>query len=115
WHVVKGAELANITIELADGRHLHPASALKDEKTDIAVLAVSAKNLVAATVGDSASIEIGDFVLAVGSPFGLSHSVTYGIVSAKGRRDLDLGSKEVEFQDFIQTDAAINPGNSGGP
>ncbi len=61
------------------------------------------------------SVEIGDFVLAVGSPFGLSHSVTYGIISAKGRRDLDLGDGEVRYQDFMQTDAAINPGNSGGP
>ena len=60
-------------------------------------------------------MRIGDTVLAIGSPFGLSHSVTLGIVSAKGRRDLDLGDGNVKFQDFIQTDAAINPGNSGGP
>ena len=60
-------------------------------------------------------MEIGDYVLAVGSPFGLSHSVTHGILSAKGRRNLELGSKEIEIQDFFQTDAAINPGNSGGP
>ena len=60
-------------------------------------------------------MEIGDFVLAVGSPFGLSHSVTFGIISAKGRRDLELGDGEVRYQDFLQTDAAINPGNSGGP
>ena len=58
---------------------------------------------------------MGDFVLAVGSPFGLSHSVTYGIISAKGRRDLELGVEGVRYQDFFQTDAAINPGNSGGP
>jgi serine protease Do len=66
-------------------------------------------------VGDSSKLEIGDFVLAFGSPFGLSHSVTYGIISAKGRRDLKLGDDGVQFQDFLQTDAAINPGNSGGP
>jgi len=60
-------------------------------------------------------VRIGDTVLAIGSPFGLSHSVTLGIVSAKGRRDLELGEGNVKFQDFIQTDAAINPGNSGGP
>ena len=64
---------------------------------------------------DSSKLEMGDFVLAVGSPFGLSHSVTYGIVSAKGRRDLEVGANGVQYQDFIQTDAAINPGNSGGP
>ncbi len=66
-------------------------------------------------LGDSDKVEIGDFVLAVGSPFGLSHSVTFGIISAKGRRDLRLGEANVRFQDFLQTDAAINPGNSGGP
>jgi serine protease Do len=65
-------------------------------------------------VGNSDALEIGDYVLAVGSPFSLSHSVTLGIISAKGRRDLKLGD-DVRFQDFLQTDAAINPGNSGGP
>ena len=71
----------------------------------------------AAPLGNSDALEIGDFVLAVGSPFGLSHSVTYGIISAKGRRDLKLGEQgtTILFQDFLQTDAAINPGNSGGP
>ena len=84
--------------------------------TDVAVLAVSAPDLTAAPLGDSDRMEIGDFVLAVGSPFGLSHSVTFGIISAKGRRDLHLGEVDtVQFQDFLQTDAAINPGNSGGP
>lgn len=116
WHVVKDAEPSNIRINLHDGRELHPNSAvLRDPSTDIAVLPVQANNLDAALVGDSAAVEIGDFVLAVGSPFGLSRSVTYGIVSAKGRRDLELGTEDVKFQDFIQTDAAINPGNSGGP
>ena len=60
-------------------------------------------------------MEIGDFVVAVGSPFGLNHSVTFGIISAKGRRDLKLGDGSVKYQNFLQTDAAINPGNSGGP
>ena len=73
------------------------------------------ENLVTARLGDSDQLDIGDFVLAVGSPFGLSHSVSYGIISAKGRRDLELGSEYVRLQDFLQTDAAINPGNSGGP
>jgi serine protease Do len=79
------------------------------------VLAIDAPGLVAAEVGDSDAVEMGDFVLAMGSPFGLSHSVTFGIVSAKGRRTLELGHSGLELQDFLQTDAAINPGNSGGP
>ena len=66
-------------------------------------------------MGNSDQIEIGDFVVAVGSPFGLSHSVSYGIISAQHRHDLDLGPQGVRYQDFFQTDAAINPGNSGGP
>jgi serine protease Do len=86
-----------------------------DPGTDIAVLALADSHLTAATLGNSSDIEIGDFVLAVGSPFGLSHSVTFGIISAKGRRDLQLGDDGVRYQDFLQTDAAINPGNSGGP
>ena len=77
-------------------------------------MAISAPNLVASQLGNSDDVEIGDFVLAVGSPFGLSHSMTFGIISAESRRDLELGS-DVKYQDFLQTDAAINPGNSGGP
>jgi serine protease Do len=69
---------------------------------------------VASKLGNSDELEMGDFVLAVGSPFGLSHSITFGIVSATGRWDLKLG-EGVKYQHFIQTDAAINPGNSGGP
>ncbi|REK15947.1 MAG: PDZ domain-containing protein [Planctomycetota bacterium] len=113
-HVVKDAALQQISIRLADGREIHPQKVWSDSDTDIAVMAVDAPGLVAARLGDSDQIEIGDFVLAVGSPFGLSHSITFGIVSATGRRDLELG-ENVKFQDFIQTDAAINPGNSGGP
>ena len=114
-HVVKYSTLAGIEVRLADGRVLHPTQAWSDRATDIALLAVSGEELVPARVGDSRDLEIGDFVLAVGSPFGLSHSVTYGIISAKGRRDLQLGDDGVIYQDFLQTDAAINPGNSGGP
>ena len=87
---------------------------LEDEETDVGVLAIEAADLLASPVGDSDRMEIGDFVLAVGSPFGLSHSVTFGII-ARGRHDLQLGADSVRFQDFLQTDAAINPGNSGGP
>jgi len=114
-HVVKDAELEDIRIELADGRRLHPTQVWTDHGTDVAVVALSDEKLVSARIGDSSKTEIGDFVLAVGSPFGLSHSITYGIISAKGRRNLELGDAGVRYQDFMQTDAAINPGNSGGP
>lgn len=114
-HVIADAELKDIKIRLNDGRQITPAKVWSDRGTDVAVMLVQAEQLVPARIGDSAKLEIGDFVLAVGSPFGLSHSVTYGIISAKGRRDLELGDDGVRFQDFLQTDAAINPGNSGGP
>jgi serine protease Do len=114
-HVIKYSTLAGIAVKLSDGRVLTPTQAWSDRATDIAILAVGGENLVPARLGDSSKLEIGDFVLAVGSPFGLSHSVTYGIISAKGRRDLQLGDDGVIYQDFLQTDAAINPGNSGGP
>lgn len=114
-HVIKGAAAEAIKIKLADGRTVYPRRIWEDPETDVACLAVEVKGLLAAKLGDSRQIEIGDFVLAVGSPFGLSHSVSYGIISAKGRRDLELGDEVVRYQDFLQTDAAINPGNSGGP
>ena len=114
-HVIKYSTLAGIDVKLCDGRILRPTQIWSDRATDIAILAVAGENLVPARLGDSRQLEIGDFVLAVGSPFGLSHSVTYGIVSAMGRRDLQLGDDGVIYQNFIQTDAAINPGNSGGP
>ncbi len=114
-HVISDAPNASIEIRFSDGRSLHPTGVWSDRFTDVAVMSLSAENLIAARIGDSERIEIGDFVLAVGSPFGLSHSVTYGIISAKGRRDLQLGDGHIIYQDFLQTDAAINPGNSGGP
>ncbi|MEX2115034.1 MAG: trypsin-like peptidase domain-containing protein [Pirellulales bacterium] len=113
-HVIRAARPEDITIRLADGRELHPQRVWSDEKTDVAIMAIAAPELVAARIGNSSELEIGDFVLAIGSPFGLSHSITFGIVSATNRWDFKLGDG-VEFQDFIQTDAAINPGNSGGP
>jgi serine protease Do len=113
-HVVKGATADKIKIKFADGRVIAPVRIWADPLTDIAVVAVDAPRLVPARIGNSNEIDIGDFVLAVGSPFGLSHSVTFGIISAKGRWKLELG-ENVRFQDFMQTDAAINPGNSGGP
>lgn len=114
-HVIKNATLDNIHIRLSSGQELFPTRVWADVETDVAVMAISSPQAVPARLGDSGKVEIGDFVLAVGSPFGLSHSVTYGIISAKGRRDLQLGVEGVRLQDFLQTDAAINPGNSGGP
>jgi serine protease Do len=114
-HVIRHSSKELIGVHLTDGRVLHPDRIWEDKETDVAVLAVSAPDLVAVRFGDSDALEIGDFVLAVGSPFGLSQSVTRGIVSAKGRHNLDLGNGELRWQNFIQTDAAINPGNSGGP
>jgi serine protease Do len=114
-HVIKYSTPAGINIKLADGRIVHPKQTWSDPATDVAILSITTDGIVPARLGDSSKLEIGDFVLAVGSPFGLSHSVTYGIISAKGRRDLRLGDDSVQYQDFLQTDAAINPGNSGGP
>jgi len=114
-HVVNRSTLEDITIRLDDGRELTPKRLWSDPGTDIAVLDIEADDLQPARLAEGDTVRIGDTVLAIGSPFGLSHSVTLGIVSAKGRRDLELGEGNVKFQDFIQTDAAINPGNSGGP
>ncbi len=119
-HVVVGSKPSEIMLRTSDGRQFAPTRVLADASTDIAVLKLEIKNnlgpsIPAARLGNSDSVEIGDFVIAIGSPFGLSHSVTFGIVSAKGRRDLSLGDQKIELQDFFQTDAAINPGNSGGP
>jgi serine protease Do len=114
-HVIRHSSPERIEIHLADGRVVHPTKIWSDSETDVAALGLDADGLVAARLGNSDALEIGDFVLAIGSPFGLSQSVTRGIVSAKGRHNLDLGDAELKWQNFIQTDAAINPGNSGGP
>ncbi len=114
-HVIRHSEPNKIEVHLYDGRVVHPTKIWSDSETDVAVLGIDVDNLVSARLGDSDSLEIGDYVLAVGSPFGLSQSVTRGIVSAKGRHNLDLGDDDLKWQNFIQTDAAINPGNSGGP
>ncbi len=114
-HVIDNSPLKDIKIKLADGRVINPTTVWADRETDVAVMAIVADDLIAARVGDSDEIEIGEFVIAFGSPFGLSQSVTYGIISAMGRRDLKLGDGSIRYQDFMQTDAAINPGNSGGP
>ena len=114
FHVVENSGANDIRLE-ADGRVFHPTRLLHDRETDLSVLEVNTPGLVAARIGDSDQIGVGDFVVAVGSPFGLSHSVSYGIISAMGRHDLELGPQGVKYQNFFQTDAAINPGNSGGP
>ena len=114
YHVIENSPKEDIRIE-AGNRWFYPTRVVHDHETDISVLFTDRDDLVGARFGDSRSCEIADFVVAIGSPFGLSHSVSYGIVSAKGRRDLELGPQGVVFQDFLQTDAAINPGNSGGP
>jgi len=114
YHVIKEAQCGNIVIQYTDNRTTNPIHVWYDKETDVAVLEVAEKGLIPAKIGDSNLTDIGDFVLAVGSPFGLNSSVTFGIISAKGRRALNLDAN-VNLQDFIQTDAAINPGNSGGP
>ena len=114
-HVIVDSQNEDILIQLNDGRFFHPIDSRMDRDSDIAVMYIDQPEVIAARIGNSDQVEVGDFVVAVGSPFGLSHSVSYGIVSGKGRRDLELGTNGVRFQDFLQTDAAINPGNSGGP
>jgi serine protease Do len=108
-HVVANA--SKLEVHLADGRKL-PATVLgTDPETDLALLRVEAEGLPAAELGDSHLMEPGDWVVAVGNPFGLDHTVTVGVVSATGRKGIGVA----EYENFIQTDAAINPGNSGGP
>lgn len=108
-HMVGGAK--EIKIELSDGRKFDAEIIGADEATDIAVVKIDAKNLPYLELADSDKLEVGEWVLAIGNPLGLSHTVTAGIVSAKGRGQLGLAS----IENFIQTDAAINFGNSGGP
>jgi Do/DeqQ family serine protease len=107
-HVVENA--SEITITLLDNRSFSAKVVGTDEGADIAVLQAKQPNLVAMPLGDSAHLEVGDFVVAIGNPFGLQHTVTAGIVSALGRS----GINPEGYEDFIQTDASINPGNSGG-
>ncbi|MCH8830499.1 MAG: trypsin-like peptidase domain-containing protein [Planctomycetes bacterium] len=116
FHVIDGSTKENISIHLHDGRVIQPTRIWYDQATDLAVMKISASNLTAAEWGDSDKVDMGHMVLAFGSPFGLSRSMTFGIISQKGRRSLQLGKRsKVLNQDFLQTDAAINPGNSGGP
>jgi Do/DeqQ family serine protease len=107
-HVVEHATSIKVTTK--DNRQFEARLIGRDPQTDIAVLRIAAHDLTAVPLGDSSRLEVGDFVLAIGNPFGLGQTVTSGIVSALGRSGLGIEG----FEDFIQTDASINPGNSGG-
>ncbi len=107
-HVV--AEADEIQVSLLDGRTLDAEVVGSDAGTDIAVIKVKGDNLTEMPIGDSEDVRVGDFVIAIGNPYGLTHTVTSGIVSALGRTRINPDG----FEDFIQTDASINPGNSGG-
>ncbi|MEN2985984.1 MAG: DegQ family serine endoprotease [Thermodesulfovibrionaceae bacterium] len=109
YHVIEQAD--EIRVTLYDRRSFKATVVGSDPKTDLAVIKIDAKNLPVASWGNSDSLQVGDFVLAIGNPYGLTHTVTMGIISAVGRADVGIA----DYEDFIQTDAAINPGNSGGP
>ena len=108
-HVVEGVD--KVKVRLNDGREFTATVKGQDKRTDLAVLQIKSKDLPAALLGDSDKLEVGEWAIAIGSPFGLEHTVTVGVISAKGRSGLGTGT----YEDFIQTDASINPGNSGGP
>lgn len=107
-HVIEKAD--DIVVTLSDGRKLDATIVGRDPGADVAIIQVEAKNLTAIKTADSNKLRVGDFVVAIGNPFGLGQTVTSGIVSALGRSGLGIES----YEDFIQTDASINPGNSGG-
>ena len=112
-HVIENA--VDIQVSMNDGRHLEARLIGADPRTDLALLRLEGQGgFPVAPLGDSEGLKIGEWVIAIGSPFGLSQTVTAGIISAKGRKDLSPGSGPL-YENFIQTDASINPGNSGGP
>jgi serine protease Do len=111
-HVVDGAD--RVEVETSDGRRLKGKVVGTDKKDDVAVVKVEGLNMEPLKMGDSDKLQVGELVMAIGSPFGLDQTVTMGVVSAKGRH-LDGMSNPYAFEDFIQTDASINHGNSGGP
>lgn len=108
-HVVDGAE--RITVRLADEREFKAKVVGSDPQTDVALLKIEGRNLPVLPLGDSDALEVGEWVISIGSPFQLNQTVTVGVVSAKGRNRMGI----TDYENFIQTDAAINPGNSGGP
>jgi serine protease Do len=112
YHVVEGAE--QIDVKLKDGRELPGKIVGTDDKTDIAVIKIDAKNLPVVQMGDSEAVRVGQFAFAIGAPFKLDYTFTYGVVSGKGRSKL-ISNGGYSIPDYIQTDASINPGNSGGP
>jgi len=114
-HVTQRAAPQQITISLADSRILKPTRVWADPESDIALLQLDGNEaLPTALLGDSEQVRVGQWVLALGSPFGLNQTVTHGIISARERGQISLGST-IRIKDFLQTDAAINPGSSGGP
>ncbi len=113
YHVVENAVEDRIRVTLKDGRKLGAQIVGVDPSTDLAVLKLDGQDFPVAEMGDSDAVKVGQFAFALGAPFNLPYTFTVGIVSAKGRGDLDVGSGNVA--EYIQTDASINPGNSGGP
>ncbi|HEV3392623.1 MAG TPA: trypsin-like peptidase domain-containing protein [Chthoniobacterales bacterium] len=112
FHVVESAD--NIDVKLKDGREFSAKIVGTDEKTDVAVIKIDAKNLPSAQLGDSDAVRVGQFAFAIGAPFKLDYTFTYGVVSGKGRSKL-YATNGYSISDYLQTDASINPGNSGGP
>jgi serine protease Do len=112
-HVIEDA--SSVRVKLADERELPGEVVATDPATDIAVVRIDAKGLRPIPLGDSDAVDVGDWVVAIGNPFGLSHTVSAGIISAKSRSTDDVKLDESGYYDFLQTDASINPGNSGGP
>ena len=110
YHVIENAE--RLLVQLSDNREFEGTLVGADEKTDLAVIKIKAfDSLPTAPLGDSQKLQVGEWVMAIGNPYGLDRTVTVGIISAKGRSDIGITT----FENFIQTDASINPGNSGGP
>ena len=112
FHVVEGAD--KIEVKLRDGREFPARVVGTDEKTDIGVIKIDAKDLPIVQLGNSDGVRVGQFAFAIGAPFKLDYTFTYGVVSGKGRNKL-LASNGYSISDYLQTDASINPGNSGGP
>jgi S1-C subfamily serine protease len=113
-HVINGAKADQITVHLADDKIYRPTKVWADPESDVAALKIEADGLIPAPLADSDRCREGNWVLAFGSPFGLNRTVTHGIISARDRGQVSLGST-IRIKDFLQTDAAINPGSSGGP
>jgi serine protease Do len=114
FHVIGQGAPDKITINTGDNKILNPTRVYSDPESDVAVLALEAESLPVAELGDSEKMRVGQWVLAFGSPFGLNQTVTHGIISARERGQVSLGST-IRIKDFLQTDASINPGSSGGP